>query len=129
MSANDDKKVEDSGTEADFVTKDKQESWEERFDHNFTGTANIITDFKAYVKYEKRVSELERNKPVTFADLTIETKMIDNKQWYSVEGGLNKMLETEKQKAVEEVFDILITDYYDGISTVDGLREKLKSKI
>jgi len=26
------------------------------------------------------------------------------------------------------VFDILITDYYDGISTVDGLREKLKAK-
>ena len=43
-------KVEDSGSEADFGTKDKQESWEERFDHNFTGTANIITDFKAYVK-------------------------------------------------------------------------------
>jgi len=97
MSANDDKKVEDSGTEADFGTKDNQElnqwadmmpvhedkqEWEERFDHNFTGTANIITDFKAYVKSEiqeteKRVSELERNKPVTFADLTIETKMID----------------------------------------------------
>jgi len=164
-------KVEDSGSEADFGTKDKQESWEERFDHNFTGTANIITDFKAYVKSEiqeteKRVSELERNKPVTFADLTIETKMIDmseqaekveDKSWedefktkmhYPCErvGGecnicpetqcyykdqikfIKSLLETEKQKAVEEVFDILITDYYDGISTVDGLREKLKAK-
>jgi len=41
---------------------------------------------------------------------------------------IKSLLETEKQKAVEEVFDILITDYYDGISTVDGLRENLKAK-
>jgi len=45
MSANDDKKVEDSGTEADFGTKDKQESWEDTYFGRVVNDISITDDY------------------------------------------------------------------------------------
>jgi len=135
-------KVEDSGSEADFGTKDKEDSWEDEIgdvlyeccrspyhDIAFEKIAPIIKSLLETEKKKaeargfntllatsgcysfeqtKQLIEAERNKHVTFKDLTIETRMIDGKQWYHVEGGLNEMLELEKKKAVYNAVDILI---------------------
>jgi len=76
-------KVEDKSWEDEFKTKMHYPC------ERVGGECNICTETQCYykdqIKFIKSLLEAERNKPVTFSDLTTETKMIDGKQWYHVE--------------------------------------------
>ena len=90
MSANDDKKVEDSGTEADFGTKDNQERWEEK--HEYYSTPDM----------QGRLMWIVCNMIDNPVDCGIfkTTKCIDLIKDY-----FKSLLEAERAKVIQEIIE------------------------